>query len=333
MILWSISFLSGILAVWFLFSDFSLLSKAFQRKKQTHELKIAMDQVEALKAMIQAGRLPENAFLEDLRCLAPPWGILFSQTIHACRDSGSPILPCLDRLEEASRRRLKFIVSVQSKASGPFGQAVVCFAMVPLIGIVLYLMLPSLSQFKLHWMAGNLFGMALAWMGGLWMLKMVDKASYGGIENRFREVFDFGEIVVEYFLSQIKTGLPPEQSWVEAIRFSGKISPSFVEIWGADFASEVSGKLSRSEAATRIQKLGSSVKQIIQASVLEGTGCVSRIESLLEAFRIDLTGMVESEMSRLGNRILKPLFIFVAPAVFLQFGLGLYLNFLGTSWL
>jgi hypothetical protein len=86
-----------------------------------------------------------------------------------------------------------------------------------------------------------------------------------------------------------------------------------------------------SSAASAILEAGSSMRKAIQVSLMEGRPCTERVESILLAFRQELRALIDRELGLLATRALKPLFIFVAPAIFGLLGAGVWLMWQGVG--
>jgi hypothetical protein len=71
---------------------------------------------------------------------------------------------------------------------------------------------------------------------------------------------------------------------------------------------------------------GTSIRKVIQVSLMEGRPCTERVESALQALRQDISAQIERELSLLATRALKPLFCCVAPALLGFLAMGLYLG-------
>ena len=103
---------------------------------------------------------------------------------------------------------------------------------------------------------------------------------------------------------------------------------SLAERWGASVwkSAEPGPDQRHSSAAMRaLEEAGASLRKAVQVSLMEGRPCADRVETALACLRQDLRSQVERELGLLGTRALKPLFLCVAPALFMLLGFGFWL--------
>jgi hypothetical protein len=74
-----------------------------------------------------------------------------------------------------------------------------------------------------------------------------------------------------------------------------------------------------------LMEAGINLKKAIQISLVEGRPCSERVESAAQSLRQEVQAKIDTELSKLPARALKPLFIFVAPSALALFAGGFFL--------
>jgi hypothetical protein len=96
------------------------------------------------------------------------------------------------------------------------------------------------------------------------------------------------------------------------------------QVWDPFEPMERSGD---SECERLMVILGVEMRRGIQTSLIEGRGCLNRLESIHRSTFAELKVKVQTELNLLPNRCLKPLFIFVLPGVMMLLCGSLWLSF------
>ena len=103
-------------------------------------------------------------------------------------------------------------------------------------------------------------------------------------------------------------------------------APALAVQWGSSVWSQPPVLSGAFAAAARVLiDTGTSLKKAVQLSLMEGRPCTERVEAVLFALRQEMRSQVDRELSLLGTRALKPLFICVAPSVLALLGAGVWL--------
>jgi len=158
---------------------------------------------------------------------------------------------------------------------------------------------------------------------------MMDQARFGNMARSKRTWLVSVNASLERLMALISTGLPPDLAWKRMFEELAIQDPSLAIEWKAQiWDSEVEPKFEMQNDCERmIFSLGNEVRRSIQTSLVEGRGCLDRIESIHRSLLIELKMKISRELNLLPNRCLKPLFICVLPAVFLLLFVGIGLSF------
>lgn len=274
-----------------------------------------------------AGMAPSSSQWESLLSLATPWGELIHSSVHALRTRGSSVIPTLRRLRGLADYQRESLQEARSRSAQALAQSLVASMLVPLMGAALYALLPALAQRPCAWLAVLLLGILLSAAGALWMLQISDAARWGGVSKRARPWVLASLCSGEKFLALLRSGCAPEKAWTLVCSDLGHSHAELASLWGAALWAEPVGKYKVPPGAQALVELGSEIRKAVQVSLMEGRSCGDRVEGALESLRLDLRAAINRELSLLGARALKPLFLCVAPAL-----LGLLFAALYMSW-
>jgi hypothetical protein len=303
--------------VWFQVKHF------FTENRAIVELRKAVYHLKLLQEMLETGNVPEASEWKKIAAFPAPWGEVLSQSVSDLKDQGAPVLPTLGRIQKTLEDQVEFILEAKTKSSQAFGQAILGLMLVPGFGLILYFMMPGVQDSPRAFFSLVVFSMLLAVSAFLWMMSMTENARFGNLRTENRRWLVSVHSTLERVLALISTGNPPDLAWKKAMEeLSGSdqtlVAAWKLQVWDPDF--RVSHEVDN-ESARLILGVGQEVRKSIQTSLLEGRPCVDRIESIHRAFQTDLRALISRELSLLPNRCLKPLFIFVLPAVMiLMFG-------------
>lgn len=292
-----------------------------------------------LEETLEAGILPERSRWEDLRLLEAPWGNLAMESVEEIRRSGGAVLPTLKRLRALATAQKVTLAEAQARSSQALAQAAVCVLMVPILGSVLSLLLPGIEERPALWLAICGIAMAVASLGAFWLIALADSARWAGIRRERRGWLLASQCAGERFLALVRCGQPADLAWSRAMDALRIEAPELAEVWGSTvFAPEAPG-LARTSIVAKagagagpgaealLAGIGLTLRRAIHASLMEGRPCSERVETTLESLRTDLRAAVERELTLLGTRSLKPLFLCVAPALLGMLGGGLAIGF------
>ncbi len=181
-------------------------------------------------------------------------------------------------------------------------------------------------------MIGLSFGIAAA----IWLLKIAEKARWGGLKGNQKHWVLASQSAGERFLALVRSGVPGDLAWSQMIQ---TLDASLALSWGytvwKDDEETMSVNPQRtgaySGAAQAIVRTGDSIRKAIQVSLIEGRPCIERVEAVLVSLRDEMRACVQAELGLLSTRALQPLFFLVAPALFGLLVMGLYLGWLEAS--
>ena len=317
MILWTLTYLGIALGASELRPAWVRLKIYLTENKSILELREAIYHLKLLQEMLETGSLPEKEEWEKIKQFPKPWGEVLSQSILDLKDQGAPVLPTLSRIQKILEEQIDFILDAKVKSSQAFGQAIVGIVIVPLFSLVLYFMMPGISGSPRSFFLLVLFSILLSVSAFLWMLSMVENARFGNLRPDKRRWLVNVHSTLERILALISTGSPPDLAWkksMEELSISdlALVSVWKLQVWDTDF--KVPATVDH-ESERLILNVGQEVRKSIQTSLMEGRPCIDRIESIHRAFQVDLRALISRELNLLPNRCLKPLFIFIMPAV------------------
>lgn len=282
-----------------------------------------------LEECLEAGVLPEPARWEELRDLEAPWGRLSAESVDEIRRSGGAVLPTLKRLRALATSQKASLAEAQARSAQALAQAAVCVLLVPVLGSVLSLLLPGIDDRPLLWMA--ICSVALVWAaaGAFWLISLADSARWAGLRRSRRSWMLASQCAGERFLALVRCGNPADLAWARAMESLKNEAPELAEIWGYSvFAPEEALERGISGAERVLASIGITLRRSIHASLMEGRPCTERVETAFESLRQDLRAAVERELTLLGTRSLKPLFVCVAPSLLGMLAGGLAIGFM-----
>ena len=313
-----------------LFAEFwPEVRQGFGGSRQRRGLESVFRALQEIEETLAAGVLPEPSRWEMLARLPKPWGSLAFESIMQLRSSGAALVPTLKRLRALASAQLRTLSEARARSSQAVAQAWGCFFLVPVFGAVLFELLPGLEDFPWTWLLLCLGGMALTTIGAYWMICMAENARWAGLPAPSRPWILAAQCAGERFLALVRAGNPADAAWMGACELLALEAPGLALHWGASLwkVSQVSERMPKDPASLILIEAGESLRKAVQLSLMEGRPCAERVEALLAALTHDLQSRVEAELTLLGTRVLKPLFLFVAPAVFLLLGVGFFLCF------
>jgi hypothetical protein len=286
----------------------------------------ALPLLHELQETLEAGVVPGAAKWERLQEIPEPWGALAHDVLLELRKSGGSILPTLRRLRALAAEQIADQKNARARTSQAIAQAAVCGLSVPAFSVVLYFLLPGVSQHSLAWCFASGVGMLACAFAARWVMAMAGEARWGGLRGDRRRWLLGCFCAGERFLAMIRSGTTADEAWLRSVQAIEKHSPGLSAAWGFSiWEPGLANDCARSDASGLIGQAGVAIKKAIQASLMEGFPCTERAETILQALRSDLRAQVEKEVSLLSTRALKPLFLLVAPSMMGLLTFGLYL--------
>ena len=284
-----------------------------------------------LREKLETGWLPSEAEWAAPDRVDAPWGGLARECVAELREGGIPIVPTLRRLEKGIADQKKASQEARARTAQAWGQALVCGAIVPLIALALYFLVPGLSDLGWKWGLCAAAALVLDAAAMVWMLALSESARWGGLDPDRRSWWAASFCFGERLLGALRGGLPGDLAWARALPQLRRQAPSLIAYWGVDPESEsVAGDARLEPAARSLVSAGRSLARAVRSSLNEGRGCGERIESVLDGLGVELDCEVERQVQLLSTRALKPLFVCVAPSVLLLLVLAFWLSF--ESW-
>jgi len=289
-----------------------------------------------LREMLITGRMPSLEDWARLRKIPRPWGDLIEVSVKELRESGLPLVPTLERIEELLNEVIRSGAQARARTAQAWGQACVCGAFVPLTAGALYHLLPSVAELGASWWWISALSLLLSLLAMVWILGMSEHAKWAGLREGEREWWPAALCFGERLLAALRSGVAADLAWARAIpQLSGPASP-LVIAWGGALWSlpgSEAGDARVLHTRSLLMGWGSQLRQSIQKSVMEGRPCTERIEASLGALKQEWNARVERELALLGNRTLKPLFLLVAPAMLLLILVALMSTLQEGQWL
>ena len=305
----------------------NLLRSHFSQSQQIVELRRSAHHLKLIQEMLESGLVPDAETWKKIESFPAPWGKSLLKSLQELRGHGASILPTLIRIQKTIEEQAELIQEGKVKSAQAFGQALLGLVLVPGFGVLLYLLLPELSQSLGEFLLLMLFSMTLSSIAWVWMVSMVEQARFGNMKTENRTWILGVNVALERLLALISTGSPPDLAWRKTIDEMALYDPTLAkewksQIWDIEFSVQTNVQ---SECERLALSLGTELRRHIQTSLIEGRSCMDRIESLHRSFLLDLRMKIGHELTLLPNRTLKPLFILVLPSVMLLLGGSLFL--------
>lgn len=302
-------------------------------QKQRLELQKVHHLLQEIEELLGAGMLPSKEHWERLQKLPAPWGSLAHDSLQELRSSGSAILPTLRRLKDLATSQIRALADARARSSQAFAQALVCTLLIPTFGGILYWLMPGVSDSPGLWVFLCIISLLVAGIGALWLLSMAQEARWAGLPRNARNWILASQCAGERFLALVRAGTPADLAWTRAIELLSSEAPSLALLWGHSvWKSAPLDAGSITHPASRLfVETGDSVRRAVQVSLMEGRPCSERVEAALTSLSHEIKARVEAELTLLSTRALKPLFLCVAPGIFLLLGAGFLLCLMASS--
>lgn len=299
----------------------------FRQKKQRALLVSVVNRLREVEEVLVSGLVPEAHQWAQLESLAQPWGKLLMDCVGELRASGASLLPTLRRLRELAEDQSYFLLDAQAKSSLAYVQALSCAFLVPVLGIGLYLLMPAVASQLVLWLFCCTGSLIVMGVGAVWLLNLAESARWGGLEPKKRIWIMTALCAGERFLALVRVGTPADLAWIKTCDSIQSDAQELVLAWGYSiWESPKVYSQPHAQAELLILQLGIVMRKSIQMSLMEGKPCTERVESALLALRQNLKIQIDRELSILGTRALKPLFVCVTPALLILLFSGFWLT-------
>jgi hypothetical protein len=324
MIAWMLTFFFFFLGIRALLHEFLAFEFFLGRTAQKRVLSRVIASFQEIEETLMAGLVPTSDRWGLLEKLEEPWRSLSVKSVQELRSAGASLVPTLQRLRNLANVHDFALESAHAKASQAVLQALLCSGLVPLVGTLFYWSVPGIGENLMIWLVACVFSFLCCLCGSYWMLLMASQARWGGLKKSSRCWMLASQCAAERLFAWIRMGSPADLAWIQSVTFLKIHASELSSLWGSSvWSSVLSSKSIGLEKL--ILDLGVSIKKSIQVSLLEGRPCLKRLEDLMEAFRGELQSHIERELMLLPTRVLKPLFVFVAPSLMALLGLGFWL--------
>jgi hypothetical protein len=310
-----------------LYREFAIsLNLSFGIGRQRDEIQNVYRMLQEIEELLGAGMLPSREHWERLQALPAPWGVLAHDSLQELRSSGGAILPTLRRLKDLAMGQLKALADARARSSQAFAQALVCAMLIPAFAAVLYWLLPGVSDSPWLWGALCAISLLIAGVGALWLLSMAENARWAGLPKSARNWILASQCAGERFLALVRAGTPADLAWTRAIDLLTREAPTLALVWGHSIWKSAPVNAAANDASSRLfVETGEALRRSVQVSLMEGRPCSDRIEAALSSLSHEIKARVEAELTLLSTRALKPLFLCVAPGIFILLGAGFLL--------
>jgi hypothetical protein len=291
----------------------------FFQQKVLDDLKSIIAHLRILKESLESGLVPNREDWEGTAKLPTPWGPIFSTSLEALRSQGAPILPSLERMILSMDEEREMLLEARLKSSQAFGQVMISVILVPFFGLILYVMLPELSEHRGLYLSLVSVCMMFGLLAFYWMLAMMEDARFGGIHRQKRTWVLSSKLFFERMIAEIASGMPPDLAWSSAMRFLCEREPNLTQGWGVQIWDpfQKKGLKTVNPVEDSVVVFGMEIRRTIQQSLTEGIASMDRLESTYRNFLMDVRMKISRELQVLPNHCLKPLFILVLPSVML----------------
>ena len=318
MILWTLAFISALIAIPFFSPLYTKLRAHFFQNKTLDALKLAIAHLRLLKECLESGLVPTREEWKKTEGLPAPWGSLFSSSLSELRNQGAPILPSLERMILSLEEERELMLEAKTKSSQAFGQVLISVLLVPFFSAVLYFLLPGLAHFQGLFLSLVCLCLLLGFLAFFWMLQMMEDARFGQVTRAHRSWILSSKIFFERMIADISGGHPPDLAWSRSMEFLHRQEPELLQNWGAQIWEKLPAKgNTKNPVEESIVQFGVEIRRSIQQSLTEGRGSLDRLDSIYRNYLFDLKMKITRELQVLPNHCLKPLFILVLPSVML----------------
>lgn len=281
-------------------------------------LKKALDSFHELEETLESGLVPDASAWERLRALPAPWGKLSFESISRLRTSGAAVLPTIRRLRALAISHQDALASARARSAQALAQAIACAALVPVFSLVLFVLLPGVSDAPALWSLLSVVSFGVSLFAAFWLLKIAENARWGGLAVHQRPWVLAAQCAGERFLSLLRAGSAADLAWTQALEALSVDARVLAFEWGFS----VYESRTRTPAPQPKQTLelalieaGQGIKKAVQISLMEGRPCGERVEGALHGLRQEIQAHVDRELNLVATRALKPLFVCVAPSL------------------
>ncbi|MBU6153700.1 MAG: hypothetical protein KGP28_05300 [Bdellovibrionales bacterium] len=329
MFLWTLTYLMVFSGARELFPFRHRFFEFLSQDRGLEELRNAAARIRVLQELLESGLVPDESEWSRIQTFPHPWDQIIGESLHELRSEGAPILPTLERIHRTLLDQVEFTLESKVKSAQALSQAHIALALIPIFSLILYGFLPGIGNAGGAFFLLAVFSTLLSSFAYLWILALAEKARFGKVRFENRSWWVSVQATVERILALISSGRPPDQAWRISIHELFKTQPNLAQMWGAQVWDPFPpiSRADHPECERIMILLGIEIRRSIQTSLIEGRGCLDRLESVHKASFEELKTRTRTELNLLPNQCLKPLFLFVLPGVMLLLSGSLWLSF------
>ncbi len=304
------------------------LGSVFGQPRAVLRLRESAVQLRVLEEMLTSGIIPPETEWRKISGFPDPWNRVLKDSLRELREQGAPVLPTLARVRRTLQEQAEFLLESRVRSAQALHQAALAVSLVPGFGLVLHFSLPGVREAGGTFALLALVSFLLASLAFFSILSSADRARYGNLRPEHREWWVLIHSTMERILALISSGSPPDLAWRRALEELYRSDRSLAHAWGTQVWDPFgeAGAPAGNDCKRLILGLGVEMRRSIQTSLIEGRGCLDRLESIHSACLTELRMTVRRELELLPNRCLKPLFLFVLPGVMLLLAGGLWIS-------
>jgi hypothetical protein len=330
---WILSACSGVFGLRIISQDLNIWANSVGVASERKKLKKVGQALREIEESLAAGLIPSQEKWAALAALPEPWGALSYKSLTELRASGAALLPTLRRLRALAQEHEAALMDAKARSAQALSQAVLCAALVPAFGAILYVLLPGVDEHPYQWGMSCVLAIGMASLGSACMLKLSTDARWAGLSEEHRSWILAAQCAGERFLALVRAGTPADLSWTKSSELLQEQAPALASRWGFSVWSDPAFQPPpKSTAALALIEFGIALKRCVQVSVMEGRPCGDRVETSLLALRQELRAQIDRELNVLPTRALRPLFLFVAPSILGLLFFGLWLSWTQVSF-
>ncbi len=292
-------------------------------------MRSAAAKTRVLQELLESGMVPQEEDWNRIRSFPAPWNRIVGDSVRDLRAEGAPVIPTLERLHRALLDQVDFTLESKVKSAQALSQAHISLALIPGFSMILYGFLPGIKDSGGSFFLLAAFSTLLSSLAYLWIIALADRARFGNVRSRNRSWWIAAQATLERIFALISSGRPPDQAWRIALHELLETDSGLARKWGAQVWDPFppADRTEIPECERVLIALGVEVRRSIQISLVEGRGCLDRLESIHRSSFAELKTRIRTELNLLPNRCLKPLFFFVLPGVMLLLSGSLWISF------
>lgn len=291
------------------------------KKKTTLQLENISRVAFNFQEILESGWVPPEEEWQKIAALPEPWGSFLAETIKHLRSQGASVVPTLKRIRKTADWLSHTLKDARARASQSISQAGLAFLMIPLVSFLFYETLPGISQHLTEWLGLSFVAAAVVLFGLKKLVILSQEAAWGGLTKNQQPWVVLTFCFLEHLLSNVRTGLPADLAWTEAIKLVHIREPDLSHLWGVNLWDTEIDTEKNNLYVRQAQKL----RTVIQVNIMDGKPLLERLEAHIATFQIEVEDQVRLELEKLPQRTLKILYLYVAPAVITLMAYGFYL--------